>query len=98
MKVLVLPDNADPDGYIRKFGVSEYQRQRAQAQPHIQFVIESALRDRNFHRPAEKAEAVEEVLPYIRAVNSRITKREFPTWRWMRSGSIVRTEHVYLAT
>jgi len=77
VKVLVLPDNADPDEYIRKFGVTEYQQQRAQAQPHIQFVIESALRDRNLHRPAEKAEAVEEVLPYIRAVNSRIQKREY---------------------
>lgn len=77
VKILVLPDNADPDEYIRKFGVTEYQRQRAQAQPHIQFVIESALRDRNLHRPAEKAEAVEEVLPYIKAVKSRIQKREY---------------------
>src|SRR5215467_10994584 len=77
VKVLVLPDNADPDEFIRKFGVTEYQRRRAQAQPHIQFVIENALRDRNLHRPAEKAEAVEEVLPYIKAVNSRIQKREY---------------------
>jgi DNA primase len=77
VKVLVLPDNADPDEFIRKFGVTEYQRRRAQAQPHIQFVIENALRDRNLHRPADKAEAVEEVLPYIRAVNSRIQKREY---------------------
>ena len=77
VKVLVLPDNADPDEFIRAFGVTEYQRRRAQAQPHIQFVIENALRDRNLHRPAEKAEAVEEVLPYIRAVTSRIQKREY---------------------
>lgn len=77
VKVLVLPDNADPDEYIRKFGVTEYQRLRARAQPHIQFVIENALRDRNLHRPAEKAEAVEEVLPYIRAVNSGVQKREY---------------------
>jgi DNA primase len=77
VKVLVLPDNADPDEFIRRFGVTEYQRRRAQAQPHIQFVIENALRDRNLHRPAEKAEAVEEVLPYIRAVGSRIQKREY---------------------
>jgi len=77
VKVLVLPDNADPDEFIRNFGVTEYQRRRAQAQPHIQFVIENALRDRNLHRPAEKAEAVEEVLPYIKAVNSRIQKREY---------------------
>jgi DNA primase len=77
VKVLVLPNNADPDEFIRKFGVTEYQRRRAQAQPHIQFVIENALRDRSLHRPADKAEAVEEVLPYIRAVNSRIQKREY---------------------
>jgi DNA primase len=77
VKVLVLPDNADPDEFIRKFGVTEYQRQRAQAQPHIQFVIESALRDRNLHRPAEKAEAVEEVLPYLRAVKNGVQKREY---------------------
>src|SRR5215470_9713718 len=77
VKVLVLPDDADPDEYIRKFGVTEYQRQRAQAQPHIQFVIDSALRDRNLHRPAEKAEAVEEVLPYIRAVKNGVQKREY---------------------
>jgi DNA primase len=77
VKVLVLPGNADPDEFIRKFGVNEYQERRAKAQPHIQFVIENALRDRSLHRPAEKAEAVEEVLPYIRAVNNRIQKREY---------------------
>jgi DNA primase len=77
VKVLVLPENADPDEFIRKFGASEYQQRRAKAQPHIQFVIENALRDRSLHRPAEKAEAVDEVLPYIRAVQSRIQKREY---------------------
>jgi DNA primase len=77
VKVLVLPENADPDEFIRKFGVAEYQQRRAKAQPHIQFVIENALRDRSLHQPAEKAEAVEEVLPYIRAVQSRIQKREY---------------------
>jgi DNA primase len=77
VKVLVLPENADPDEFIRKFGVTEYQQRRAKAQPHIQFVIDNALRDRNLHRPAEKAEAVEEVLPYVRAVRNRIQKREY---------------------
>lgn len=77
VKVLVLPGNADPDEFIRKFGVTEYQERRAKALPHIQFVIDNALRDRSLHRPSEKAEAVEEVLPYIRAVNNRIQKREY---------------------
>src|SRR5215468_2469979 len=77
VKVLVLPDGADPDEFVRLRGAGEYQRHRGDAQPHIQFVIDQAVRDRNLHRPAEKAEAVEEVLPYVRAVRSQLQKREY---------------------
>jgi len=77
VKVLVLPDRADPDEFIRQFGATEYQRRRGEAQTHIQFVIDQAVADRNLHRPAEKAAAVEDVLPYVRAVRSRLQKREY---------------------
>ncbi len=77
VKVLVLPDNADPDEFIRKFGASEYQQRRGEAQPHIQFVIDQAVRDRKLSNPAHKEAAIEEVLPFIRAVRSRIQKREY---------------------
>ena len=77
VKVLVLPDNADPDEFIRKVGASEYQRQRGEAQPHIQFVIDQAVRDRKLTNPADKEAAIDEVLPFIRAVRSRIQKREY---------------------
>jgi len=77
VKILVLPDNSDPDEFIRKSGASEYQRQRGEAQPHIQFVIDQAVRDRKLSNPADKEAAIDEVLPYIRAVHSRIQKREY---------------------
>jgi DNA primase len=77
VKILVLPDNADPDEFIRKSGANEYQRQRGKAQPHIQFVIDQAVRDRKLSNPADKEAAIEEVLPYIRVVRSRIQKREY---------------------
>ncbi|MDX6290298.1 MAG: primase, partial [Blastocatellia bacterium] len=77
VKVLVLPDNADPDDFIRKYGAAEYQKRRGEAQPHIQFVIDQAVRDRNLHSPADKAAAVEETLPFVRAVRNRIQKREY---------------------
>ena len=77
VKVLVLPDNSDPDEFIRKFGASEYQQRRGEAQPHIQFVIDQAVRDRKLTNPAHKEAAIEEVLPFIRAVRSRIQKREY---------------------
>lgn len=77
VKVLVLPDNADPDEFIRKLGASEYQRRRGEAQPHIQFVIDQAIRDRKLTNPVDKEAAIEEVLPSIRAVRSRLQKREY---------------------
>src|SRR5689334_17939731 len=77
VKVLVLPDNADPDDFIRKYGVTEYQQRRSKAQPQIQFVIDQALRDRNLHNPADKAAAVEETLPFVRAVRGGIQRREY---------------------
>jgi DNA primase len=76
-KVLVLPDNSDPDEFIRKNGVQEYNRQRGEAQTHIQFVIDQAVRDRRLSNPAEKEAAIDDVLPYIRAVRSRLQKREY---------------------
>ena len=77
VKILVLPDGSDPDEFIRKSGVSEYQQQRGLAQPHIQFVIDQAVRDRKLSNPADKEAAVDEVLPYIRVVRSRLQKREY---------------------
>jgi DNA primase len=77
VKILVLPDGSDPDEFIRKSGVSEYQQQRGLAQPHIQFVIDQAVRDRKLSNPADKEAAVHEVLPYIRAVRSRFQKHEY---------------------
>jgi DNA primase len=77
IKVLVLPDNADPDEFIKSHGVEEYNRRRGAAPPWIQFVIDQAVRDRNLLRPEEKAKAVEEILPYIRAVQRGIYRREY---------------------
>ncbi len=77
IKVLVLPDNADPDEFIKKHGAEEYNRRRGESHPHIKFVLDQAVRDRNLHRPAEKAAAVEDVLPSLRAVRNPIQKREY---------------------
>ncbi len=77
IKVLVLPDNADPDSFIKAQGVEAYHERRGAALPYIQFVLDQAMRERNLRRPADKAEAVEEVLPFVRAVQNRIQKREY---------------------
>ena len=76
-KVLVLPDGADPDEFVRAHGVEEYNRRRGQAVPHMQFVLEQATRERSLRVPAQKAEAVEEALPFVRAVRNPIQRREY---------------------
>src|SRR5437763_5312684 len=75
-KVLVLPDGADPDEFIRTHGVEAYHERRGQALPHIQFVLDEAGRDRKLLRPAHKAAAVGEALPEVRAVRNAVQKRE----------------------
>ena len=77
IKVLVLPEGADPDEFIRKHGVEAYHDRRGKALTHIQFVLEQVVRDRNLLRPADKAAAVEEALPFVRAVRNGIQKREY---------------------
>ncbi len=77
VKVLVLPEGADPDEFVRAHGVEEYNQRRGQSAPHMQFVLEQATRERSLRVPAQKAEAVEEVLPFVRAVRNPIQKREY---------------------
>ncbi|HLL14987.1 MAG TPA: DNA primase [Pyrinomonadaceae bacterium] len=77
VKVLVLPDNADPDEFIKMHGLGEYNKRRGEAPSLIQFVIDLASKGRNLHRATDKAEAVEEVIPFIRAAPNSIQKRDY---------------------
>jgi DNA primase len=77
VKVLVLPDGSDPDEFVRAHGVEEYNKRRGQAVPHMQFVLEHALAGRDLRVPAQKAEAVEEVLPVVAATRNAIQRREY---------------------
>jgi DNA primase len=77
VKILVLPDGADPDEFLRARGLEEYNERRGAALPYIQFVLDQAVAGRNLRRPADKAAAVEESLPFVRAVKNRIQRREY---------------------
>ena len=74
--VLILPNGQDPDDFIRANGVDTYRNHYRNAYPHLQFVLENAVRERNLALAKQKAEAIEDVLPAISAVRNPITKRE----------------------
>jgi DNA primase len=76
VKVLVLPDGADPDEFLRARGLEEYNERRGAAPSYIHFLVEDAMRDRNLRRLEDKVAAAKEVLPYICIVRNIIQKRE----------------------
>ena len=76
IKVLVLPEGKDPDDFIRGKGADAYNDARGKAMQHLQFVLDSAVRDRNLSVAKQKAEAIEEVLPVVAGLRNTIQKRE----------------------
>ena len=76
IKVLILPEGKDPDDFIRENGAESYNLRRGQAFPYLQFVLEQAAATHNLASPRGKAEAIEDVMPYVAAVRNPIQKRE----------------------
>ena len=77
VKVLVLPEGSDPDEFIRKSGVSEYQQQRGEAQPYIQFLIGEAAKARDHNNPRDIDAAIEEVIPYVVAAPTSLQRSQY---------------------
>ncbi|HEX6125527.1 MAG TPA: DNA primase [Pyrinomonadaceae bacterium] len=76
IKVLVLPDGKDPDDFVRQNGPEKYNRARGNAMPFLDFVLDSAMRDRTLTNAKQKAEAIEDVLPVLSDIKNAIQKRE----------------------
>lgn len=76
IKVMVLPDETDPDDFIRAGGAESYNLLRGNAYPYLQFALEQAVNGRDLTLPKQKAEAAEEVLQLLASVRDPIQKRE----------------------
>ena len=76
IKILILPDGADPDDFLKANGTESYNNARGQAFPFLQFVLEDAVRERNLALPKAKAEAIEDILPVLSAIKNPIQKRD----------------------
>ncbi len=77
IKILVLPDGQDPDDFIRANGFAAYKKQHEQnAATYLQFVLESATKERNLAVPRQKAEAIEDVIPVLSIIRNPINKRD----------------------
>ena len=76
VNVLTLPDNLDPDEYIKTRGAESYLKALKGSQPFLDYIVEDAIRSNDQKRPAGKVETVNAILPYLKLVRDRIERAE----------------------
>jgi DNA primase len=76
VNVLTLPDNLDPDEYIRARGSEGYLKLLKGSQPFLDYIVEQAISAHDQTRPTGKVETINAILPYLRLVKDRIERAE----------------------
>jgi DNA primase len=76
VNVLTLPDNLDPDEYIRAHGPESYLKLLKGSQPFLDYIVDQAISSHNQTRPTGKVETINAILPYLRLVKDRIERAE----------------------
>ena len=74
--VLTLPDNLDPDEYIRAHGPEGYLKLLKGSQPFLDYIVDQAISSNDQTRPTGKVETINAILPYLRLVKDRIERAE----------------------
>ncbi|HZS07558.1 MAG TPA: DNA primase [Blastocatellia bacterium] len=76
VNVLTLPDNLDPDEYIRSAGAEGYFRLLKSSQSFIEYIVEQAVKENDLTRPTGKVETLNAILPYMKLINDRLELAE----------------------
>ncbi len=76
VKVLTLPDNLDPDDFIRTRGPVVYYKHLKRSQPFLDFVVDQAVSTHGITTPTGKVETINEILPYLKLVKDKIERAE----------------------
>lgn len=76
VNVLTLPDNLDPDEFIRARGADGYLRLLKNSQPFLDYIVEQAVGAYDQKSPSGKVETINSILPYLKLVKDRIERSE----------------------
>jgi DNA primase len=76
VNVLTLPDNLDPDEFIRERGAEGYNKLLKTSQSFLDYIVEQSVSAHDQTRPAGKIETVNAILPYLRMVNDKLERAE----------------------
>jgi DNA primase len=77
VRVLILPDEEDPDEFIKKHGAEKFRALLKQAQSGFSFLLERFVLLHGLETPQAKSAIVEEILPYLQTLTDDIVKLEY---------------------
>lgn len=77
VNVLTLPDNLDPDEFIRARGADGYLRLLKNSQPFLDYIVEQAVGANDQKSPSGKVETINAILPYIKLVKDKMELQQY---------------------
>jgi DNA primase len=76
-RVLVLPEDLDPDGYIKKYGIAAYGKIQEKAGTGIRFLLDQATRGQRLAVPEVKARILQSLMPILENIPDAVIRSEY---------------------
>lgn len=77
INVLTLPDGMDPDAFVRERGVDAYRAAQRDTVPYLDYVTDRAMASHDVSRPSGKADALNDVLPFVAQIENELERVEY---------------------
>ncbi len=77
VQVLTLPEDLDPDAFLRKHGREKYQALMKKASPGLKFMVDAMAREARMAIPEEKGRVVRAVVKEIEKVPDAVARGEY---------------------
>ncbi len=77
INVLQLPGGLDPDEYVREHGADAYRALLRTTTPYLDYVVDRAMAAHDLSRPSGKADALNDVLPFIAQIENQLERVEY---------------------
>lgn len=77
IRVLVLPEDLDPDSYLKKYGVAAYRKLQEGAATGIRFLLEYATNGQRPAVPEVKSRIIQGILPILENIPDAVIRSEY---------------------
>jgi DNA primase len=77
IRVLIIPDQDDPDDFIKKHGKEKFLELLDKAVDYMRFIIDRAIADNPADTPYGKSAALDALVPLIGSLGDAVVRREF---------------------